>query len=129
MSGVRERFKTFLGHAFRLFPVRAETGLRIFGNPDENSPVFVTSNYDLTVKRVSKHLKKMDCYLLVAQSNGVNVWCASAAEAFTARSPSRRSIPCHGPRAVCSCRFLLPSPWPPPAVQYLQAGCPRHRVV
>jgi Pyruvate/2-oxoacid:ferredoxin oxidoreductase delta subunit len=86
MPGIKEGFKTFLGLTFRLFPVRAETGLRIFGNPDENSPVFVTSNYDLTVKRVSKYLKQMDCYLLVAQSNGVNVWCASAAEGFTEHS-------------------------------------------
>ncbi len=86
MPGVSEGFKTFLGLAFRLFPVRAETGLRVFGNPDENSPVFVTSNYDLTVKRVAKHLKHLDCYLLVAQSSGVNVWCASAAEGFTEHS-------------------------------------------
>ena len=86
MPAVSEGFRTFLGHAFRLFPLRVETGLRIFGNPDENSPVFVTANYDLTVKRVSKYLKQMDCYLLVAQSGGVNVWCAAAAEAFTAHS-------------------------------------------
>jgi len=86
MTGLRDWFRIFSGHAFRLFPLRAETGLRVFGNPDENSPVFVTSNYDLTVKRVSRHLKHMDCYLLVAQSNGVNVWCAAAAEAFTEHS-------------------------------------------
>lgn len=86
MPGFKEGFRTFLGHAFRLLPLRTETGLRVFGNPDENSPVFVTSNYDLTVKRVSRYLKQLDCYLLVAQSGGVNVWCASAAEAFTAHS-------------------------------------------
>jgi NAD-dependent dihydropyrimidine dehydrogenase PreA subunit len=86
MPVVRDGVRTFLGHAFRLFPLRAETGLRIFGSPDENSPVFVTANYDLTVKRVAKYLKQMDCYLLVAQSGGVNVWCAAAAEAFTEHS-------------------------------------------
>lgn len=86
MPDLREGFRTFFGHAFRLFPLRVETGLRIFGNPDENSPVFVTSNYHLTVKRVSKQLRHMDCYLLVAQSNGINVWCAAAAEEFTEHS-------------------------------------------
>ncbi len=86
MPGVKEGFKTLFGRTFRLLPLKAETGLRIFGNPDENSPVFVTSNYDLTVKRVSKYLKQLDCYLLVAQSGGVNVWCAAAAESFTAHS-------------------------------------------
>lgn len=86
MTGLRDWFSLFLGHAFRLLPVRVETGLRVFGNPDKNSPVFVTSNYDLTVRRVSGYLKHLDCYLLVAQSSGVNVWCASAAEGFTEHS-------------------------------------------
>lgn len=86
MSGLREGFRTFIGFAFRLFPLRTETGLRIFGNPDENSPVFVTSNFDLTVKRVSKYLKHLDCYLLVAQSGGVNVWCAAAGGGLTEHS-------------------------------------------
>ncbi len=62
---------------FRWVPSPVEPGLRIFGNPNENSPVFLTCNYDLTVRRVSKHLQRLDCYLLVAPSKGINVWCAS----------------------------------------------------
>ncbi|NOZ76696.1 MAG: 4Fe-4S dicluster domain-containing protein [Euryarchaeota archaeon] len=48
--------------------------------------MLVTSNFDLTVKRVSKHLKDLDCYLLVAPSHGINVWCAAEAGHFSAHS-------------------------------------------
>ncbi|MFQ6065271.1 MAG: HgcAB-like fusion protein [Candidatus Bathyarchaeia archaeon] len=67
---------------FRWVPFSVEPGLRVFGNPDENSPVFLTCNYDLTVKRVSKYLRGLDCYLLVARSKGINVWCASCGGDF-----------------------------------------------
>jgi NAD-dependent dihydropyrimidine dehydrogenase PreA subunit len=67
---------------FRSFPFPAEPGLRVFGNPDRSSPVFVTSNFDHTVRLVSRVLSTMDCYLLVAPTGGVNVWCASAGGHF-----------------------------------------------
>ena len=67
---------------FRSFPFPAEPGLRVFGNPTRSSPVFVTSNFDYTVRLVSRVLSTMDCYLLVAPTGGVNVWCASAGGHF-----------------------------------------------
>lgn len=67
---------------FRWIPSSAETGLIVFGEPDERCPVFLTCNYDLTVKRVARHLQGLDCYLLVAPSRGINVWCASCGGDF-----------------------------------------------
>jgi NAD-dependent dihydropyrimidine dehydrogenase PreA subunit len=67
---------------FRSFPFPAEPGLRVFGNPDRSSPVFVTCNFDYTVRLVSRVLRGIDCYLLVAPTGGVNVWCASAGGHF-----------------------------------------------
>ena len=61
----------------RSFPLPCKTGVVKIGNPDENSPVFLTCNYHLTVERVKKALKKMDCFLLITNSNGYNVWCGS----------------------------------------------------
>ena len=61
----------------RLLPFPHSTGLIRIGHPDRNSPVLLTGNFGLTVKRVSKALKGIDAYLLVANSNGVNVWCAA----------------------------------------------------
>lgn len=63
---------------FRLVPFPIKTGLVELGSPDRMSPVFVTGNYDLTVRRVKRALAGIDGYLLVANSNGVNVWCASS---------------------------------------------------
>ncbi|MFI5399344.1 MAG: HgcAB-like fusion protein [Candidatus Binatia bacterium] len=64
--------------AFRLVPVPVRTGVRIVGKPDRMSPVFVTGNYDLTVRRVLRALRGLDAYVMVANSRGVNVWCASS---------------------------------------------------
>lgn len=61
----------------RVFPFPCKIGLTKIGNPDRQSPVFLTCNYHLTVARVKKALKRIDCYLLVANSRGVNVWCAA----------------------------------------------------
>lgn len=67
---------------FRSFPFPTEPGLRVFGTPDRTSPVFVTSNFDHTVRLVSRVLQDYDCYLLIAPTGGVNVWCASAGGHF-----------------------------------------------
>lgn len=67
----------------RIIPFPCKTGLIEIGNPDRNSPVFLTCNYHLTVERVRRALKGIDCYLLVANSRGHNVWCGSAGGDFT----------------------------------------------
>lgn len=67
----------------RMIPFKCKTGLVKIGNPDRNSPVFLTCNYHLTVERVKRALQGMDCYLLVANSRGVNVWCAATGGLLT----------------------------------------------
>jgi NAD-dependent dihydropyrimidine dehydrogenase PreA subunit len=63
---------------FRLVPVRARTGVRSVGHPGADSPVLLTGNYDLTVRRVLRAVRGLDAWLVVANSNGVNVWCAAS---------------------------------------------------
>lgn len=47
--------------------------------------MLVTGNFDLTVRRVVRALDgKVDCWLLVADSAGINVWCAAGGGYFTA---------------------------------------------
>jgi len=65
---------SFIG---RWFPNPVEPGLRVIGHPDRKSPVILTSNFHLTVRRVEKSLKSENIFLLVAPANGINVWCAS----------------------------------------------------
>jgi NAD-dependent dihydropyrimidine dehydrogenase PreA subunit len=67
----------------RVFPFSSRTGLIKLGNPGRNSPVFLTGNYHLTVQRVKRALKDRNAYLLVANSRGINVWCAAAGGLFT----------------------------------------------
>jgi NAD-dependent dihydropyrimidine dehydrogenase PreA subunit len=61
----------------RMFPFPCRTGLIRIGNPVANSPVLLTGNFRLTVERVKRALRGVDAYLLVANSRGVNVWCAA----------------------------------------------------
>jgi NAD-dependent dihydropyrimidine dehydrogenase PreA subunit len=64
--------------AFRLVPLPVRTGVRVVGKPDRMSPVLLTGNYDLTVRRVMRAVRALDAYVVVAHSRGINVWCASS---------------------------------------------------
>ncbi len=61
----------------REFPHRAPTGLVRIGKPGRESPVLVTCNFTLTVRRLRDVLRGRDAWLLVANSKGINVWCAA----------------------------------------------------
>jgi NAD-dependent dihydropyrimidine dehydrogenase PreA subunit len=67
----------------RFFPFPVSTGLRKIGQPNRTSPVLVTGNFELTVLRVQRALQGLDCYLLVANSRGINVWCAASGGHFS----------------------------------------------
>src|SRR5437016_2064054 len=71
---------------FRSVPYPTRPRLIRIGNPNRQSPVLVTTNYDLTVRRVCRALSGMDCYLLVAPAGGIDVWCASGGGRFTVDS-------------------------------------------
>lgn len=62
----------------RMFPHRAPTGLVSIGKPGRDSPVLVTGNFTLTVRRLVAALSGHDAWLLCANSQGINVWCAAS---------------------------------------------------
>ena len=70
--------KDTLQTGFRLAPWPTEPGLREIGKPGPLSPVLVTCNFDLTVRRVMRALRGNDAWLVVAPSSGINVWCAAS---------------------------------------------------
>lgn len=70
--------KDVLQTALRLLPWPTEAGLRRIGDPDESSPVLVTGNYDLTVRRLARAVRGHDAWLVIAPTRGINVWCAAA---------------------------------------------------
>jgi ubiquinone/menaquinone biosynthesis C-methylase UbiE len=72
---------------FRIIPPYPKvcTGLYAVGHPSANSPVLVTGNFDLTVRRLVRAIDgKFDVWLLVADSAGINVWCGAGGGYFTA---------------------------------------------
>ena len=74
------------GFLFRWVGFPVEPRLQKIGQPDENSPVLLTSNFNITVYRVAKALKNIDCWLLIAPSNGINVWCGACGDDFLTNS-------------------------------------------
>ena len=79
---LKQSLKLFLGFFLRWTGFPVEPTLLKIGNPTKESPAFVTCNFNLTVKRVLKALKGLDCYLLIAPSNGINVWCGACGDDF-----------------------------------------------
>jgi acetyl-CoA decarbonylase/synthase complex subunit gamma len=67
-------------------PVSVEPGLEAIGEPNENSPVLLTTNFALTYYTVASDIEsaKIDCYLLVVDSEGMSVESAVAGRKMTA---------------------------------------------
>lgn len=67
-------------------PVAVEPGLRVFGTPDENSPVMFTTNFALTYYTVASDIEsgKINAYLIVVDSEGIAVDSAVAGRKLTA---------------------------------------------
>ena len=60
-------------------------GLYCVGNPDQDSPVLVTANYKLTFDSLRQELAGLDAWLLVLDTQGINVWCAAGKALFSTR--------------------------------------------
>lgn len=59
-----------------------EPGLYAVGIPEKTSPVLVSANYKLTFDSLRKELSGLDCWLLILDTRGVNVWCAAGKGTF-----------------------------------------------
>ena len=59
-----------------------EPGLYAVGKPDRTSPVLVSANYKLTFDIVRKNITGLNCWLLILDTKGINVWCAAGKGTF-----------------------------------------------
>lgn len=68
-------------------PLQVEAKLYEFNNPDENSIIFMTTNFALTYFAVANELESLPVpsYLLVVPADGMSVLTAWSAEKFTAK--------------------------------------------
>jgi acetyl-CoA decarbonylase/synthase complex subunit gamma len=67
-------------------PVAVAPGLKVFGTPDENSPVMFTSNFALTYYTVASDIEssKLNAYLIVVESEGSAIDSGVAGRKLTA---------------------------------------------
>ncbi|MDF2567944.1 MAG: dehydrogenase/acetyl-CoA synthase gamma subunit (corrinoid Fe-S protein)-like protein [Oscillospiraceae bacterium] len=57
-------------------------GLYAVGNPDSHSPVMVSANYKLTFDSLRKELDGLNCWIMILDTKGINVWCAAGKGTF-----------------------------------------------
>ena len=69
---------------------RVHPGLYRLATPDENSPVLVTANYKMTFDLLRRELKGLSAWILVLDTNGINVWCAAGKGTFGTEELVRR---------------------------------------
>ncbi|MDD5528619.1 MAG: mercury methylation corrinoid protein HgcA [bacterium] len=57
-------------------------GIYAVGNPNRDSLVLVSANYKLSFDVLRQAIKGMDAYIMVIDTNGINVWCAAGKGTF-----------------------------------------------
>ena len=72
-------------------PLQVEPKIYEFNNPDENSLIFMTTNFALTFFAVANELESLPVpsYLVVTPAEGMSVLTAWSAEKFTAKTAAR----------------------------------------
>lgn len=61
---------------------RISPGVYAVGRPDHTSPVLVSANYKLTFDALRKELSGLNCWILILDTKGINVWCAAGKGTF-----------------------------------------------
>jgi hypothetical protein len=83
-------------------------GLYAVGQPGPEAPVVVTANYKLTFDTVRFTLSGRDLWLLVADTRGINIWCAGGKGTFSAAGISEQVRKTGLERIVSHRRLILP---------------------
>lgn len=84
----KEHFGVMWGYKRNNYMIKP--GIYALGNPKATSPVLVSCNYKLTFDILRRDLMGLDCWLLILETNGVNVWCASGKGTFGTEELIRR---------------------------------------
>ncbi|NQT17660.1 MAG: acetyl-CoA synthase subunit gamma [Planctomycetes bacterium] len=61
---------------------RVQPGLYAAGTPTSDSPVLVSANYKMSFDRLRSQLEGIDAWIVVLDTQGVNVWCAAGKGTF-----------------------------------------------
>src|SRR5512133_2013015 len=85
-----------------------EPGLYAVGRPGPRSEVLVTANYKLSFDRVRRALDGLDAWILVLDTQGVNVWCAAGKGTFGTEELARQIEAVALDRVVAHRRVIVP---------------------
>lgn len=99
-------------------------GLYAAGNPFPESPVLVTANHKMTFDALRKELDGVDAWILVLDTDGVNVWCAAGKGTFGTDEVVRRVEESRLADVVTHRRLILPQLGAPGvAAHRVRKGC------
>jgi hypothetical protein len=87
---------------------KVDPGLYALGTPNEGSPVLVTANYKMSFDRLRRSLPGLDAWILVLDTQGVNVWCAAGKGTFGTLELVNRMEGCGLSKVVSRRQVILP---------------------
>lgn len=83
-------------------------GLYALGTPQATDPVLVTANYKMSYDSVRHALAGRNCWMLVLETYGINVWCAAGKGTFGTGELVRRILFSGLAKVVSHRRLILP---------------------
>jgi hypothetical protein len=105
----RNRRDHFLARwSWRRMKHLVEPGLYALGKPTADSPVFVTANYSLSFDALRSSLREINAFILVLDTQGVNVWCAAGKGTFGTEELINRITKSHLKDIVRRRTLILP---------------------
>lgn len=87
---------------------KIKPSLYAVGKPDSSSPVLVTANYKLSFDSLRKELSSINAWILVLDTNGINVWCAAGKGTFGTEELIRQINNTHLHSIVSHNKLILP---------------------
>lgn len=98
----------FVRCGYNRYQYRVTPGLYGIGKPDKNSEVLVTANFKLTFDHLRKELGKINAWILVLDTKGINVWCAAGKGTFSTMEIVKRIKECSLEKIIDHKRIIVP---------------------
>ena len=87
---------------------RVAPGLYAVGTPGPASPVLVTANYKLSFDALRFQLDRVEAWILVLDTRGINVWCAAGKHTFSTEEVIASVEHYRVAQVVSHCQLVLP---------------------